>query len=76
MMLTSRQSRMAGDTNPSFLPVHVNELALQAAACCTKNLKKKTKKNQNKTQPQMTKERLFLPIYHQSFYSNREDVKN
>lgn len=38
-MLTTRQSRMTGDTDAGLLPVHVHEPALQAAARCTEHLK-------------------------------------
>lgn len=43
-MLTTRQSRMTGDTDTSLLPVHVHEPALQAAARRTEHLKNTQKK--------------------------------
>lgn len=37
--LTGRQGQMTGDTHPSFLPVHVDQLALHAAAGGTEHLR-------------------------------------
>lgn len=52
MMLTSRQSRMTGDTDPSLLPVHVNELTLQTAARRAEHLKN--------TQPQIKEKKEII----------------